>query len=68
MAVFDASVPALKVTASETTGCGDSYCCGFIAGLIAGLAMGYDLKAACELGAAVSALVVTGFGIKCWSN
>ena len=51
-------IPALKVTVSDTTGCGDSYCGGFISGL----AMGYDLKAACELGTAVSALVATGLG------
>lgn len=52
------AIPALRVTVSDTTGCGDSYCGGFIAGL----AMGYDLKAACELGTAVSALVATGLG------
>ncbi len=52
------SISALKVTISDTTGCGDSYCGGFVAGL----AMGYDLRHSCELATAVSALVATGLG------
>jgi sugar/nucleoside kinase (ribokinase family) len=51
-------IPAFKVEVSDTTGCGDSYCGGFVAGL----AMGYDLEKACRLGTAVSALVATGLG------
>ncbi len=51
-------VPAFKVPVVDTTGCGDSYCGGFIAGL----AMGYDLEQACRLGTAASALVATGLG------
>lgn len=51
-------VPAFKVDVSDTTGCGDSYCGGFIAGL----AMGYDLEEAARLGTAVSGLVATGLG------
>jgi sugar/nucleoside kinase (ribokinase family) len=51
-------VPAFEVEVADTTGCGDSYCGGFIAGLN----MGYDLEAACRLGTAVSALVATGLG------
>ena len=51
-------IPAFKVAVSDTTGCGDSYCGGFIAGL----AMGYDLEEACRLGSAVSGLVATGLG------
>jgi len=51
-------IPAYKVAVSDTTGCGDSYCGGFIAGL----AMGYDLEAACRLGSAVASLVATGLG------
>jgi sugar/nucleoside kinase (ribokinase family) len=50
--------PAFKVDVSDTTGCGDSYCGGFIAGL----AKGFDLERACRLGSAVSALVATGLG------
>ena len=51
-------VPAFKVNVSDTTGCGDSYC----GGLIAGLAMGYSLEDAARLGTAVSGLVATGLG------
>ena len=51
-------IPAFKVHVSDTTGCGDSYCGGFIAGL----AMGRDLRGACELGTATSGLVATGLG------
>lgn len=51
-------VPAFKVEVSDTTGCGDSYCGGFIAGL----SMGYDLEEACRLATAVSGLVATALG------
>ena len=50
--------PAFKVPVSDTTGCGDAYCGGFVAGL----AEGRDLKSACRLGAATAALVATGLG------
>ncbi len=50
--------PAFKVEVSDTTGCGDSYCGGFIAGL----AKGRDLEEACRLGSATAALVATGLG------
>ncbi|MDR3375679.1 MAG: carbohydrate kinase family protein [Ancalomicrobiaceae bacterium] len=51
-------MPAFKVAVSDTTGCGDSYCGAFVAGLAKGL----DLEASCRLGTAVSALVATGLG------
>lgn len=51
-------IPAYEVEVSDTTGCGDAYCGGFVAGL----AMGYDLEAACRLGTATSGLVATGLG------
>ncbi len=51
-------VPAFKVAVSDTTGCGDAYCGGFIAGL----AKGMDLAEACRLGTATSGLVATGLG------
>jgi len=51
-------VPAFKIDVSDTTGCGDSYCGGFIAGL----AKGYDLEQACRLGTATSGLVATALG------
>ncbi|MCB1502910.1 MAG: sugar kinase [Bauldia sp.] len=51
-------VPGFRIEVSDTTGCGDSYCGGFVAGL----AYGRDLRAACELGTATSALVATALG------
>ena len=51
-------VPGFRVKVSDTTGCGDSYCGGFVAGL----AMGRSLREACLLGTATSALVATGLG------
>lgn len=52
------TVPAFKVAVSDTTGCGDSYCGAFVAGLAKGL----DLEMSCRLGSAVAALVATGLG------
>ncbi len=57
-AAGDCHMPAFKVDVSDTTGCGDSYCGGFIAGL----SLGYDINEACRLGTAVSGLVATGLG------
>ena len=51
-------MPAFKVAVSDTTGCGDSFCGGFIAGL----SMGWDIEKACRLGTATSGLVATGLG------
>lgn len=51
-------LPAFKVKVSDTTGCGDSYCGGFVAGLAKGL----DLIEACRLATAVSGLVATALG------
>lgn len=51
-------IPAFRVKVSDTTGCGDSYCGGFIAGL----SHGYDLAEACRLGTAASGLVATALG------
>jgi len=51
-------VPAFEVPISDTSGCGDSYCGGFVAGL----AIGYDLEQACRLGTATSGLVGSGLG------
>jgi len=51
-------IPAFKVTVKDTTGCGDAYCGGFVAGLVRGL----NVMDACRLGTATSALVATGLG------
>lgn len=50
--------PAFRVEVSDTTGCGDAYCAGFIAGL----AQGWEPEQACRLGTASSGLVATGLG------
>lgn len=51
-------MPAYRVAVSDTTGCGDAYCAGFVAGL----AQGWEPRRACKLGTAASALVATGLG------
>ena len=51
-------IPAYRVNVVDTTGCGDAYCAGFIAGL----ARGWDLEMACRMGTAASGLVATGLG------
>ncbi|WP_405148073.1 sugar kinase [Sphaerisporangium sp. NBC_01403] len=51
-------VPALEVPVVDTTGCGDAYCAGFIAGLLGGR----DVVAAARLGTAVAARVAGGLG------
>ena len=53
-----ARIPAFRTKVSDTTGCGDAYCAGFIAGL----AQGWEPEKACRLGTASSALVATGLG------
>jgi sugar/nucleoside kinase (ribokinase family) len=51
-------VPALQVPVVDTTGCGDAYCAGFVAGLLEGR----DVVAAARLGTAVAARVAGGLG------
>ncbi|GAA3101990.1 carbohydrate kinase family protein [Streptosporangium carneum] len=51
-------VPALDVPVVDTTGCGDAYCAGFVAGLVDG----GDVVEAARLGAAVAARVAGGLG------
>jgi sugar/nucleoside kinase (ribokinase family) len=51
-------VPSLEVAIVVSTGCGDAYCAGFIAGL----SLGYDLEKACRLGTAAGGLVIQGLG------
>ena len=52
------ALPALEVEVVDTTGCGD----GFTAGLLAGLLLGAALEDAAWLGLACGALVATGLG------
>lgn len=51
-------VPAYRVDVVDTTGCGDAY----DAGLIWGVANGWDLEDAARLGSACGSLVATGLG------
>ncbi len=51
-------IPAYRVDVTDTTGCGDAYCAGFIAGLN----RGWDVPLACRMGTAASGLVATGLG------
>ncbi|HWL70463.1 MAG TPA: sugar kinase [Geminicoccus sp.] len=51
-------IPAFDVPVVDTTGCGDAY----VAGMIAGLARGMDLETAARLATAASGLVATGLG------
>ncbi len=51
-------VPAYPVNVVDTTGAGDAYVAGFLAGTV----MGWDLKATAELAAATGAACVTAIG------
>ncbi|MBN6053713.1 carbohydrate kinase family protein [Nonomuraea sp. RK-328] len=51
-------LPALKVEVSDTTGCGDAYCAGFVTGLL----HGRDVLEAARWGTAAAARVATGLG------
>ncbi|MFC7593307.1 carbohydrate kinase family protein [Nonomuraea antimicrobica] len=51
-------VPALKTEVSDTTGCGDAYCAGFLTGLL----HGQDVPTAARWGTAAAARVATGLG------
>jgi sugar/nucleoside kinase (ribokinase family) len=51
-------VPAIPVPVTDTTGCGDAYCAGFIVGLL----HGKDVPTAARWGAAAAAKVATGLG------
>ena len=51
-------LPAFDVPVADTTGCGDA----FSAGLIAGLSRGWDLERSARLASAAGALVATGLG------
>jgi sugar/nucleoside kinase (ribokinase family) len=52
------TVPAFDVTVRDTSGCGDSYTGGFIAGLV----RNWDLLDCAKLATATAAIVATGLG------
>ena len=51
-------LPALEARVVDSTGCGDAYCAGFIAGL----GLGWSVEDAGRLGTAAAGLVITGLG------
>jgi len=51
-------IPCFKAPVVDSTGCGDSYCAGFIMGL----SMGWDLEKASRLGTEAGGLVIQGLG------
>ncbi|MCA9877532.1 MAG: sugar kinase [Thermomicrobiales bacterium] len=57
-AIEEIRVPALKAHVVDSTGCGDAYCAGFIAGLL----RGWELGDCARLGTAAAGLVITGLG------
>lgn len=52
------TIPALPVEVIDTTGCGDSFCGGFIAAL----AEGFDIHTACMFASATASLVASALG------
>lgn len=57
-ALQEIRVPALRANVVDSTGCGDAYCAGFIAGLL----RGWDIVECAKLGTAAAGLVITGLG------
>lgn len=57
-ALREIRIPIIEVPVVDSTGCGDSFCAGFIVGL----SMGWDLEQAGRLGSACGALVIQGLG------
>jgi sugar/nucleoside kinase (ribokinase family) len=51
-------IPAFKVAAVDTTGCGDAFCGGFITAV----SKGWDIEKSCRFASATAALVATGLG------
>ena len=56
--IAEIRVPAFSADVVDSTGCGDSYCAGFIVGLL----RGWDLAACARLGTAAAGLVIQGLG------
>lgn len=51
-------IPVIKSEVVDSTGCGDSYCAGFITGLT----KGWDLEKCAKFGTACGSLVISGLG------
>lgn len=51
-------VPVIESEIIDSTGCGDSYCAGFITGL----SKGWDLEKCAQFGTACGSLVISGLG------
>jgi len=56
--IVEIIVPIIRNEVVDSTGCGDSYCAGFITGL----SKGWDLKQCAQLGTACGSLVISGLG------
>jgi sugar/nucleoside kinase (ribokinase family) len=56
--ITEKRIPCFKVPVVDSTGCGDSYCAGFIIGI----SKGWDLEKAARLGSAAGSLVIQGLG------
>lgn len=56
--IAEIRVPAFASPVVDSTGCGDAYCAGFIAGLL----LGWDLVECARFGTAAAALVIRGLG------
>lgn len=54
-------LPALEVDVVDTTGCGDAFCAGFLAGYLDGL----PLKECGRMAVTVGSLCATGVGATC---
>jgi sugar/nucleoside kinase (ribokinase family) len=61
-------VPAFKVGVVDTTGCGDAFSAGFIAGLIKGLAMTECLDLGVAFGSSVAMGLGSDAGVRSWSE
>ena len=56
--IIEKRIPCFKAPVVDSTGCGDSYCAGFIVGI----SMGWSLEKAGRLGSAAGGLVIQGLG------
>jgi sugar/nucleoside kinase (ribokinase family) len=59
-------VPAFQVSAVDTTGCGDAYCAGFVAGLAHGRSPSEACRTASATAAFNATALGTGEGVPAW--